>query len=98
MTVPVHAVVHARMSSRRLPGKVMRKAFGIPILGHLLERLGRCKGLDGVIVATSSDATDEMIEKYTKEHGVSCFRGDLDDVAARLLGASRQFGIRHIAR
>ena len=77
---------------------MMRKAFGIPLLGHLLDRLGRCKGLDGVVVATSSDATDEMISKYAHQRGVPCFRGELNDVAARLLGAASQFGIQHMAR
>jgi spore coat polysaccharide biosynthesis protein SpsF len=101
MTLPiplVHAVVHARMSSKRLPGKVMRKVYGIPLLGHLIDRLGRCKELDGVMIATTSDPVDEAISKFAAERGVPCFRGDRNDVAGRLIEGASQFGIQHMVR
>jgi len=97
-SIAVHAVVHARMSSERLPGKVLRKVHGIPLLGHLLDRLGYCEKLDGFMIATSLDPVDDAISAYAAERGVPCFRGDRDDVAGRLVGGAEQFGIEHIIR
>lgn len=94
----VHAIVHARMSSRRLPGKVMRKAHGVPLLGHLLDRLAHCKGLDGVMIATSSDPSDDQISEYAAARRFRCYRGDLNDVAGRLIMAANKFGIEHLVR
>ena len=96
--IPVHAVVHARMSSERLPGKVLRKVHGIPLLGYLIDRLEHCEGLDGVMIATSSDPLDEAISNYAMERGIPCFRGNLRDVAARLIEGTKQFKIEHMVR
>jgi spore coat polysaccharide biosynthesis protein SpsF len=96
--IPVHAIVQARMSSERLPGKVLRNVCGIPLLGYLIDRLEHCEGLDGVLIATSSDSVDEAVSRYAKERGIPCFRGDRNDVAARLIEAAKHFGIEHMAR
>lgn len=76
----------------------MRKVYGIPLLGHLLDRLGRCEELDGVMIATSSDPVDEAISKFAAERGVPCFRGDRNDVAGRLIEGANQLGIQHMVR
>jgi spore coat polysaccharide biosynthesis protein SpsF (cytidylyltransferase family) len=82
------AVVLARMSSQRLPGKVMTDLLGSPMLGHLLDRLELCDGIDGLIVATSDSPSDDQVAAYTAGRGVACYRGDLNDVAARMIGAA----------
>ena len=76
----------------------MRRVHGIPLLGHLLDRLGHCEGLDGVMIATSLDPMDEAISKYATERGVPCFRGDRNDVAGRLIEGAKQLGIEHMVR
>jgi spore coat polysaccharide biosynthesis protein SpsF len=86
------------MSSRRLPGKVMMRVHGTPLLGHLLDRLERAKGVDGVVIATSVDALDDAVAAYAVERRVACHRGSLDDVAGRVLGAAAQVGAEHILR
>lgn len=96
--IPVYAVIHARMSSKRLPGKVLRKAHGLPLLGHLIDRLEHCEGLNGVMIATSSDPLDEAVSNYAVERGIPCFQGDLSDVAARLIECAKQFKIEHMVR
>jgi spore coat polysaccharide biosynthesis protein SpsF len=88
----VLAVLQARMSSTRLPGKVMRPILGEPMIGRQIERLRRAKGLTGVVVATSTDALDDVIEAYCRTIGVDCHRGPLDDVLARFIGALKAVG------
>jgi spore coat polysaccharide biosynthesis protein SpsF len=84
----VVAVVQARLSSRRLPGKVLRPLGGRPLLAHLLEVLATVPGLDGVVVATSADSDDDPVAAFAAAAGVAVHRGPLDDVAGRLLGAA----------
>ena len=55
------AVVQARMTSARLPGKVLRPLAGVPMLARLLDRLAGASTLDGVVVATSDEASDDPI-------------------------------------
>lgn len=83
-------VVQARMSSVRLPGKVLMDLWGGPLLGRLLDRLELCKEVDGIVVATSVCSDDDPIESYLLSRGVSCFRGDLQDVASRVIGAAEK--------
>jgi spore coat polysaccharide biosynthesis protein SpsF len=81
------AILQARMSSTRLPGKVMRPLLGQPMIARQVERLRRAERLTGITVATSTDAGDVVIVDWCTENGVACFRGPLDDVRARFLGA-----------
>lgn len=79
----VGAVVQARMSSKRFPGKVLHRLAGKPTLQYVLERLFHCGSLDAVVVATSSDASDTVIWDFCREYGVECYRGPLANVAGR---------------
>lgn len=89
MAVQVAAVVQARMSSQRLPGKVLAPLAGRPALAYLLERL---EGLR-VVVATSTDPSDDAIEAFCAERSVDCQRGPLDDVAARFALVVERLGL-----
>src|SRR5258708_3405809 len=71
----VWAVVQARMSSRRFPGKVLASVMGRPMLGFLLDRISHCDDLDGVCVATSVDASDDSIAAFCSKEGIECYRG-----------------------
>lgn len=73
------------MSSTRLPGKVLRRAKGKPVLEFLIERLAHCSFLSGIVVATSIDPSDDPIESYCASSVVPCFRGPLGDVAHRFV-------------
>jgi spore coat polysaccharide biosynthesis protein SpsF (cytidylyltransferase family) len=76
-------VVQARMSSTRLPGKVLLPLGRRPVLGHVVDR---CRSVSRrVVVATSTDRDDDAIERWCASEGVSCVRGSRDDVLARFI-------------
>lgn len=87
------AILQARMSSTRLPGKVMKPLAGRPMIERQLERLRRCATLQRIIVATSLDASDDPLAAHLGEIGVDVFRGSLTDVLDRYVGAARAFDL-----
>jgi spore coat polysaccharide biosynthesis protein SpsF len=83
----VLAILQARMSSTRLPGKVMIDLLGQPMIARQIERVRRAQRLSGLVVATSTGAEDDGLADWCAGAGVDCYRGPLDDVLARFLGA-----------
>ncbi len=86
------------MSSRRLPGKVLKSLAGRPMLAHTLDRLSRCGGAAGILVATSEDPSDDPVVRFLEDHGTPCFRGSLDDVIGRMFAAANSLGVEGIVR
>lgn len=87
------AILQARMSSTRLPGKVMKSVAGRPMLERQIERLRRCSTLDRLIVATSDDASDDPLAQFLQTIGIETFRGALHDVLGRYVGAVEALGV-----
>jgi spore coat polysaccharide biosynthesis protein SpsF len=81
------AVVQARTSSVRLPGKVLADVEGEPLLALLLRRLVAAREPTAVVVATSVDPADDAIAELGAALGLRVHRGSLDDVLARFVGA-----------
>ena len=79
----IGAIVQARVSSERFPGKVLYKVGGKPLLQYLLERLEHCTCLDTTVVATSIENSDTPIADYCQKNNVACYRGSLSNVASR---------------
>jgi spore coat polysaccharide biosynthesis protein SpsF len=94
----VIGVVQARLSSRRLPGKILMKLRDRPSLDHLLEGLRHAVRLDHIVLATSIDPSDAATVEFAAARGISCHRGPLDDVAARLLQAGEEHQADAIVR
>lgn len=84
------AIIQARMTSTRLPGKVMAELGGMPMLGFMLARVRRARSLDSVWVATTENATDDPIAQYCAAAGIEVFRGDEADVLGRYARAAEQ--------
>ena len=76
-------VVQARMSSSRLPKKVMLPILGEPLLYRMLERLQQIKRSVKLVVATSTSPDDEEIETFCKSKNITFYRGDLNNLLDR---------------
>lgn len=92
------AVLQARMSSRRLPGKVMAPLAGEPMIWRQIERLRRARRLDRVMVATSTENSDDALSGYLVSRGQSVFRGDPVDLLGRYARCAESLGATHVVR
>lgn len=86
------ATIEARMTSSRFPGKVLMQAAGKPMLGHLVNRLRAVPSLDGIVLATTVNLTDNALEAFSRQAGINCYRGSEEDVMARVIGAVESAG------
>jgi spore coat polysaccharide biosynthesis protein SpsF len=83
------AFIQARMSSSRLPGKVLASLQGLPLIVYMAQRAARARLLDGVVVVTSTDPSDDALVAVASAAGVAVFRGDLNDVLLRYVQAAQ---------
>lgn len=79
----VIAIIQARTSSSRLPGKVLKPILGKPMLERVVERVAKCAKVQSIVIATSNDTSDDAVESISRGMNVACFRGDLHDVLSR---------------
>src|SRR5436853_2653942 len=83
------AIIQARMGSSRLPGKVMMKIGGRPLLVYLVERISKARTLDSIVVATTTNPRDNVIIEECERRGIPNFRGSEEDVLSRYVSAAR---------
>ena len=82
---PAIAVIQARMSSTRLPGKVLKPLAGKPMIWHIVQRARSCQQVGQVVVATSTEASDDPLADFCANNGIDCHRGSLRNVLSRYL-------------
>ena len=80
------AILQARVSSTRLPGKVLAPILGEPMIARQVERIGRAIRIDDLVIATSSDRSDDPLAAWAEAEGLTVYRGSLDDVLGRFVG------------
>ncbi|MCX6723791.1 MAG: glycosyltransferase family protein [Candidatus Staskawiczbacteria bacterium] len=85
----IAVIVEARMTSTRLPGKVLMPVLGEPCLYRMIERLRKSKHSDDIIVATTVNKTDDCIVELCEKIGCRYYRGSEDDVLRRVLEAAK---------
>jgi len=86
------ATIECRMTSSRLPGKVLMEAIaGRSMLEVMVERVKRAKQIEEVVLATTINSADDPIATLAKKLGTGCFRGSEGDVLSRVLCAAREF-------
>lgn len=83
------AVVQARMTSTRLPGKILKDLLGAPMLARQIDRVRRAKRIDEIVIATTTNATDDPVADLARRESVQAFRGSEHDVLERYVGAAR---------
>jgi spore coat polysaccharide biosynthesis protein SpsF len=92
------AIIQARMTSTRLPGKILMDLAGRPMLAQQLSRLRACRKIDKLVIATTVNATDDPVAELAQREGIGCFRGSEANVLSRYLGAARESGAEIVVR
>jgi spore coat polysaccharide biosynthesis protein SpsF len=92
------AVLQARVSSSRLPGKVLKPILGASMLARQIERVKRARNIDCLIVATSIEASDSEVAAVCEATSTLCHRGSLDDVLDRCYEAAKQYQPAYLVR
>jgi len=77
------AILQARMSSTRLANKVLKEVNDKALLAYECERILNAQKIDTLIIATSEDKSDNLIEAFCNKNKIECFRGSLEDVLSR---------------
>jgi spore coat polysaccharide biosynthesis protein SpsF len=90
MKPKIVAIIQGRMSSSRLPGKILTEIAGQPMLTRVFTRTSRAKTLDEVIFATTTDPSDDPVAEYCDFSGIPFARGSLFDVLDRYYQAASQ--------
>ena len=92
------AIIQGRMSSSRLPGKILLDIAGEPMLLRVVQRARMCCRVDEVVFATTVDPSDDPVEACCRQNGVACFRGSLPDVLDRYYQAAKAYRADIIVR
>ena len=92
------AIVQARMTSTRLPGKVLLPLGGETMLSRLIYRLRRAEACDAIVVATTDNSTDDPVAALCARLDVPCTRGSEHDVLGRYVAAAAQHDAERLVR
>ena len=90
MKTKVVAIVQARMGSVRLPGKVMQSLTDKTVIEILISRLKKAKRIDQIVVATTTENSDDPLVSFLESKKISVVRGDRDDVLDRYVKAAKK--------
>ncbi|MCR8632382.1 MULTISPECIES: glycosyltransferase family protein [Paenibacillus] len=94
----INAIVATRMTSSRLPGKVMMDLYGQPALVRLIERLRQSKFIQNIVIATTTNNEDDVIEQTAAAQNVLFYRGSEEDVLARTVEAAEAIDTDYIVQ
>jgi len=83
------AIIQARMTSTRLPGKSLAEICSRPMLWHVVNRVRKASRVDKVVVATSDQPSDDPIADFCERESIPCFRGNEQDVLDRFYQAAK---------
>ena len=94
----IASIIQARMGSSRMPGKVMKKIDGIPMIELLIKRLSKSKMIDQIIVATSEKKGNSLLINHIESLNLICEIGDEDDVLKRYFNAAKNNEVDIVVR
>lgn len=94
----ITGIIQARLDSKRLPGKVMKEVNGMPVLGYVISRAKRTKGLHNIVLATTYRKSDEPLIKYALKQNLFVHQGKVNDVAHRFLSCAERFRSDYLVR
>ena len=92
------AIIEARMTSKRLPGKVMLKVNNKSMIEYLINRLKLVGNIDRIILATTKNKSDDILKKIAKKLNISCYRGSENNVLKRIVNAGIKYKVKNAIR
>ena len=91
-------IIQARISSIRLPGKILLPGYEKPLLFHLLERLKKSKLINKIVIATSTNQQDDLIFNLCTSKKIEVFRGSENDLLSRYYKCAKKYKAKNIVR
>lgn len=91
-------IIQAHIGSTRLPGKVMKLLSGKEVLYHVYDRCSKAQSIDKVIIGTSKNPENDVIEEFCRKNNFECFRGSESDVLDRYYECAVKYNPEIIAR
>jgi spore coat polysaccharide biosynthesis protein SpsF (cytidylyltransferase family) len=91
-------LIQARLSSSRLPNKMLREIAGIPLVEYVVRRCSLSKRADLIAVITSNEPSDDLLHQFCEKKGITVFRGSLDNVLKRYVQAATFFRLGLVCR
>ena len=95
---PAIAIIQARCSSSRLPGKVLKPLAGKPMIWHIVDRARACRLVDQVVVATATEPSDDPLADLCRSEEIPCYRGSLSNVLSRYLEVLKLYPHDYVVR
>lgn len=92
------AIIYSRMLSQRFPKKALHNINNIPLLQHVVNRAKLIEPNITVVIATSTNKSDDAIEELAKDLKVDCFRGDHENVSKRTIGVIEKYKFNYLIR
>ncbi|WP_350100610.1 hypothetical protein [Fulvivirga sp.] len=96
MTIGV--TILSRYNSSRLPGKALKEINGKTILQYIFERVNKVLPAEQIIIATSTEKSDDIISRYCEKQNWNCYRGSLENVAKRFYESGVNLAVDYIIR
>ena len=96
--IPVAAILQARMTSTRLPGKALCPLAGVPLIEHIINRLKAVADLDHIILAIPDSPSEIPLIETARRLDISVVKGPEEDVLQRFLMAAEQVNAQHVVR
>jgi spore coat polysaccharide biosynthesis protein SpsF len=91
-------LVQARSSSRRFPRKILHIIYGKTLIEHVILKINKSKNVSNIVVATSNNKSDDNLVNLLKKNNINYFRGELKNVAKRLLRAAEKYQKKYFIR
>ena len=94
----ISAIIQARTSSTRLPNKIFLPLGNEPLIWHVVDRLKCSKFINHIVIATTNNKNDDIIENWSRENQIDCFRGDENNVLSRFYSCASYYESEIIVR
>jgi len=88
--------ITVRTSSTRLPKKCLLEINGKKNIDFLIERMKHSKKADMIVVCTTTNPADDILESIANKQGIKCFRGSEEDKLERWRGAAEKFDVKYV--